>query len=229
MSRLFDFASDEYYHLYNRGTEKRNVFSNPSDYRRFHLLLHLANSVAPVRIRDRKSGQGLTSAKTILSQFAEEISERLVHVGAYCLMPNHFHMLVREIEPGNLSIFMQKLTTAYTMYFNKKYERVGALFQGTFKAKHVEDDGYLKYLFAYIHLNPIKLINPDWQKTDRQIDPQKIFFYLDAYEYSSFTDYAKTGHRPAVAIINPEAFPKYFSSVIEHREELLDWFALGKV
>src|SRR3989344_4623952 len=86
-----------------------------------------------------------------------ERRETLVDIGAFCLMPNHFHLLLREKEDGNISLFMKKLLTAYVMYFNKKYERTGSLFEGKFKSEPVREDNYLKYLFSYIHLNPIKL------------------------------------------------------------------------
>ena len=86
--------------------------------------------------------------------------ETLVDIGAYCLMPNHFHLLIRETAEGNISRFMLKLQTGYPMYFNKKYQRTGALFEGKFKAKHITNDNHLKYLFAYLHLNPVKITDP---------------------------------------------------------------------
>ena len=79
-------------------------------------------------------------------------------------MPNHFHILVKEKIENGISKFMGKLTTGYSMYFNKRYDRTGSLFQGVFKSVHADSDEYLKYLFAYIHLNPIKLINPEWKE-----------------------------------------------------------------
>jgi len=94
--------------------------------------------------------------------------EQLVNIVTYCLMSNHFHLLIYEKTEGGISKFMQKVTTAYTMYFNKSKQRTGALFQGKFKAKHASiNDNYLKYLVAYIHLNPIKLIDAQWKENGR--------------------------------------------------------------
>ena len=90
----------------------------------------------------------------IASIFNVKRAEGLTAIAAYCLMPNHFHILVHEKVEGGISKFMQKLMTSYTMYINKKYDRTGALFGSSFKAVHVTDDNHLKYLFAYINLNP---------------------------------------------------------------------------
>jgi putative transposase len=157
MQRSFHFAPREFYHLYNRGTEKRKIFLCRADYARFLALLYLANQETPTVLKI----QGRT-----LEELVEERSGTpLVEIATYCLMPNHFHLLVRGVEEGGVGKFMQKLTTGYTMYFNKKNERTGTLFQGRYKATHVADDRYLRYLISYIHLNPIKLIEPKWKET----------------------------------------------------------------
>jgi putative transposase len=220
MSRPFNFSPDEYYHLYNRGTEKRDVFITPVDWSRFILLLHLANNTKPLHLNNYR---GSTSAEL----FSEEITTRLVDIGAYCLMPNHFHILVREKDDTGISKFMHRLMTAYTMYFNKKHERSGSLFQGKFKARHVADDDYLKYLFAYIHLNPVKLINPRWQK-DGIGDSQSALKYLNGYGHSSFFDYTKKKNRPEKIILNRSVFPEYFVTIDEHVNELTDWLNFNK-
>ena len=102
-------------------------------------------------------------------------------------MPNHFHLLIREKTEGGIAKFMQKLCTGYTMYFNTKHERTGALFAGTFKSKHVPDDQYLKHLVSYIHLNPAKLFDPEWK--DGQGDLNSIKKNLKLYRYSSLADF----------------------------------------
>ena len=152
MARTFSFAIGEFYHIYNRGTEKRNIFASNSDRNHFLALLYFANQSEPADLKL----QGRTLSETV----EQKTGTPLVEIVAYCLMPNHFHLLIREIEEGGISKFMQKLTTGYTMYFNKWHERNGSLFQGRFKATHVADDRYLRYLISYIHLNPIKLIEP---------------------------------------------------------------------
>ena len=216
MSRLFNFAPDEYYHLYNRGTDKRDIFMDRDDYFRFFILLYLANGTEPVHLNNYR---GLASVEL----FGEDVPGRLVDIGAYCLMPNHFHLLVKEIKDGGLSIFMHKLLTAYTMYFNKKHERSGSLFQGTFKARHAASDDYLKYLFAYIHLNPVKLINSHWKDDGGIKNLPTTIKYLNNYRYSSFLDYVGQVDRPEKVILNPATFPEYFSTREDNLAELVDW------
>ncbi len=139
MNRKFSFASGEFYHLYNRGTDKRIIFNDDEDRERFTSLMFLCNSDRNIVYRDIPIG--LT--------YGYERGNTLVDILAYCLMPNHFHVLICGKNDGDVSLFMQKLSTAYSMYFNKKYKRTGGLFEGTFKAKHADTDEYLKYLFAY--------------------------------------------------------------------------------
>ena len=122
MSRAFAFTIKEYYHCYSRGTEKRKIFLNKKDYERFISLLFVCNSTKTIHLSD-------FSKKTFGEIFNIERGDSLVEIGAYCLMPNHFHLLLREKKQGGISLFMQKIITAYTMYFNKKYERTGSLFK----------------------------------------------------------------------------------------------------
>ncbi len=215
--RAVTFALGEYYHLYNRGTDKRIIFCDASDYKRFTELLFLCNSVGPVNMRD--------VYRDHRSAFTYTRGEQLVAIGAYCLMPNHFHVLATPLCEGGMTKFMNKLGTAYSMYFNKKYERSGALFQGRFKAQHVDDDVYLKYLYAYIHLNPVKLIQLDWKEKGIS-NVKHAFSYLATYPHSSFMHYLGVVRKEDV-ICSVEKFPTYFTDTAQHQNELLDW--LGKI
>ncbi|MDO8603900.1 MAG: transposase [bacterium] len=216
MSRNIDFSINEYYHLYNRGVDKRTVFMDAEDYKRFTALLYLANNTNSVHMNNLNH-RGLTS----LDVLSIEKGDTLVDIGAYCLMPNHFHVLVREKIESGISIFMQKVMTGYTMYFNKKYKRTGALFGGTFKAQHVARDTYLKYLFAYIHLNPIKLVDSNWKENGIS-DKKKAERYLNSYLYSSYLDFKGTD-REEKSILNKDAFPQYFSTNVEFRSFVSWW------
>jgi putative transposase len=211
-----EFAPEEYYHLYNRGTDKRHIFLDKADHMRFISLLYLCNSGIPIH----RSDLGKNAAKTI---FTREKETALVDIGAYCLMPNHFHILLREQSEGGISMFIQKLSTAYVMYFNKRYLRKGALFEGRFKSKHVSRDVYLKYLFAYIHLNPIGIIDKDWK--EHRISSKAVAKeFLQSYKYSSYLDYAQNAEiRPESAILNKLAFPKYFEEKNDFNTYLKDW------
>jgi len=139
-------------------------------------------------------------------------------------MPNHFHILITEKIEGGISKFMQKLSTAYSMYYNKKYERTGGLFEGKFKSQHANTDRYLKYLFSYTHLNPIKLIQRDWKEKGIRNKKDAIGF-LNKYLYSSYFDFIGE-KRVQNKILNIGAFPKYFSNKASFVEEIFEWLTL---
>lgn len=145
-------------------------------------------------------------------------------IGAYCLMDNHFHILLKEIKDNGISDFMAKLQTGYSMYFNTKYKRTGSLFEGTFKARHVgDDDEYLKYLYAYIHLNPVKLSGSGWEKESKHIaDPKKASQFLGHYEWSSYLDYCGLD-REENALLERSLFPDYFSEKGSFEKFHRDW------
>jgi putative transposase len=213
MARSFAFAPGEFYHVYNRGTEKRNIFSSRADHDRFLTLLYLCNQTAVVHLQ--------IQGRTLKELSDKREGEPLVAIVAYCLMPNHFHLLVHELQEGGLSKFMQKVMTGYTMYFNKKNDRNGSLFQGKFKATHVTDDRYLRYLVSYIHLNPVKLIEPKWKENsiaDRAAAEQ----YLAQYGPSSYRDYLGE-IRPENAILSPDVLPEYFDSGMKFKELVTEW------
>jgi len=198
MERKVSFAPGEYFHIYNRGTEKIKIFNNTNDYQRFLESLYLFNSTKRIVLRS------ISKKK----RFNYDREDTLVDIGAYCLMPNHFHLLIRSKNDFGVSNFMKKLLTAYSMYFNKKYNRSGVLFQGPFKAQHVTRDEYLKYLFSYIHLNPIKLVDKDWKEKGIQ-DFEQSRKFLNSYKNSSYVDYIGD-NRLESSILNKIAFPEYF-------------------
>ena len=206
--RQTPFALYEYYHVYNRGNSKQLIFKCPADYQRFQQLLFLCNTTESISFRNaQRSKAGL---------FGTPRTEPLVAIGAYALMPNHFHLLVTPIVEDGVSVFMQRLATAYVMYFNRKYDRAGSLFEGLFRSKHVDSDQYLKYLFAYTHLNPVRNSDRGRASVKEAID----------YTYSSLSDYFDN-ERDERLILNPEAFPNYFSDIIELRSELQTWLKIG--
>ena len=218
MTRPITFSAGEFYHIYNRGTDKRKIFSNSRDYERFLALMYLSNSTYPIHIRKEKS-----SLHELLKSDRGKV---LVDIGAYCLMPNRFHILIHERADNGISRFMQKLTTAYTMYFNKKNDRSGNLFQGVFKAKHADQDKYLQYLFSYIHLNPVVMIQSDWEETGiKNIKEAKKF--LDSFHYSSYKDYTNFSREEGI-ILNKGALPDYFEKTEDFKSMLDFWLNYKK-
>ena len=215
MKRNTDISIGEFYHIYNRGTDRREIFSDNYDYQRFVLQLYLCNNTGKIDLGD------LLKEKKPVDIFDCYKNETLVDIGAWCLMPNHFHILIKEKEAGGTVAFIQKLLTSHSKYYNKKYNRTGSLFEGPFKAKHLDCDQYLKYQFTYIHLNPISIIDGGW-KNKQIVDRQKAKDFLDKYKYSSYLDYCGID-RPEEKILNKTAFPKYFESKKDFTDMIDEW------
>lgn len=155
------YIENGYYHIYNRGVEKRLIFQDEQDYGVF--LSYLKEYLTPKDIGSLQSQLASPSAswrekdkivKAIhLNNFFDDIK-----LLSYCLMPNHFHLLINQFQSNSIDLFINSLNTRYVVYFNKKYKRVGPLFQGVYKAVLVETDEQLLYLSNYIHRNPIKRV-----------------------------------------------------------------------
>ena len=212
--RKTSFAVGEYYHLYNRGNSKQKIFLDKKDYDHFLKLLYICNSENNFVLRD--IGESL---------FDFDRNNIFVYIGAYCLMPNHFHILVKEKEEGGITKFMQKFSTAYVMYINTKYKRTGSLFEGKFKSQYLNTDKYLKYIFSYIHLNPLKLINKNW-RTSIIKDNSKLEKYLSTYKYSSYSEYIGE-NRIQSKILCKQVFPNYFPNGNQFKNEIKDWISFG--
>lgn len=210
--RKINFVQGEFYHVYNRGNSKQIIFKDNFDYQRFQILLYLCNATEKFKIEYlRKQKKDFYTVKR----------ECLVAIGSYCLMPNHYHILLTPLVDDGVSQFMKKIGTAYSMYFNHRYERSGSLFEGKFKAQWADEDEYLKYLFSYIHLNPLKLVNPDWKESG-PTSKDKIF--LDEYQYSSFFDLLHGNKRREQLVLNKDPFPKYFGNELP-TDHVYKWFS----
>lgn len=210
--RRHSIAPGEWYHCYTRGIDGRITFETPDDYNRFREALYIANSTKNI---DRGPIQHLDYRGVL----TVERDEPLVAIGAYCLMPNHFHLLLKEIVEGGIVKFMQKIGTSYTMYFNIKNKRVGSLFVGPFRSRHVDDDRYLARIVPYIHVNPVEIFEPQWKegvvKNIRSLERK-----LSAYPYSSFPDY-QGNTRVEKCIINQQETAELLSEKMPPLRTLL--------
>jgi len=214
------FSNGEYYHVYNRGTEKRKVFNLIADYRRFVEGIQKFNSRLSV---GHLINNGVSIAKP-------DSADAIVEMVAYCLMPNHFHFLLRQISDGGISKFIHKLSTGYTMYFNKRYERTGGLFQGTFKSKHIGDDAYLLHLSRYIHLNALELAAIDTIDKKRANDHLKNYCWTSYREYidDGLPEYLTSGRGIILEQVGGNSgYKKFVLSYINRRHEL-SRFSLDK-
>jgi len=211
--RKTKLLNDNYYHIYNRGTDKRQVFSDNSDYARFVHYLYEFNDKKFDRNISRKIERGLAS-------FIQGPRDLLVEIVAFCLMPNHFHLILKQLKDDGIAQFMQKVGTGYTMYFNKKNQRSGSLFQGTYKSISIEKDEYLNHLSRYIHLNPVELIESNWKMEGIKYW-DKVKEFLRSYRWSSYLDYAGIKNFPS--LINKEIIMSYFKDGASYTGFINNW------
>ncbi len=158
--RKTEFANDEYYHIYNRGVDKREVFCEEKDYLRFLIRMKEFNNNSSDSQRDyekRKSEKNRQNLKLGFGypkpsfRFLDML--KLVDIICYCLNSNHYHFILKQLMNNGISKFMHKLDLGYAKYFNIKYDRSGSLFQGSFKAKHIDTNEYLLWLSGYVNGN----------------------------------------------------------------------------
>ncbi|MEK9130130.1 MAG: transposase [Patescibacteria group bacterium] len=208
------FLNNNFYHIYNRGVDKRVIFQNQKDHYRFIHDLYEFNNKNPVLnyiqpMRKNINIENPTSKKRKL----------LVDIMCFCLMPNHFHLILRQKVENGITEFMRKLGTGYTNYFNTEYQRSGVLFQGRFKAIDIQKDEYLMHLSRYIHLNPIELIENNWKKNGIK-NYKKINDFLENYRWSSYLDFIDKKNFPS--IINNDFLMSYFKGGKDYKKFIFE-------
>lgn len=202
---------DQIYHIYNRGVEKRDIFTVDNDRRRFISYLYFFN--------DANATDNIRRLCDIRLE-TNDNREKLVEIIAFVLMDNHFHLLIKPAVENGVSVFMQKLGIGYTKYFNIKYKRVGPLFQGKYKFVQIETDEQLSYIPHYIHLNPVELIEPGW-KEKTITNPEKAFNFAKDYYWSSLADYL--GDNRFFNIIDKEILSEELGGSQEYEKDVNDW------
>lgn len=187
------------YHILNRGVEKRAIFLKNQDYARFVLALEFFNSQENIELWGlfhRTKGKDPHLIAKRIKQWRGKGRQPIVELMAFCLMPNHFHLIIREQQSDGIIRFMRKLG-GYANYFNRQCERSGPLFQGRYKAIEVKDIEQLQTLFAYVHANPMELWEPGW-KEFKVKNPKQALTKLKEYRWSSWPDYIGKKNFPHV-------------------------------
>lgn len=180
----------ELYHILNRGVDKRDVVIDDHDRVRFmHDLFVFNDEYATPHFNLGRRHADNTPRKP------------LVYIHAFCLMPNHYHLLLSPLIESGISLFMKKLNMGYSKYFNERYERSGALWQGKFKRILIERDAHFLYIPYYIHLNPLDLQFPEWRTGGVQ-DVTGAIEYLREYRWSSHLDYVGIKNFPSISYRN---------------------------
>lgn len=205
-ARITPLVTDQFYHLINCGTGAIPIFKDKHDYQKFlQVMLYYQNVNPPLRFA--KFMQLNRDQRNSFLNDLKQKKEFLVEIITYCLMPNHFHLLIKQIKDSGIHQFMRKLQDSYSRHFNLKYKRRGGLFEGRFKAVHIGNEAQLLHLNRYIHLNPYSayLI--------------KNFSELETYPYSSFGEYL--GNRED-EICQKEAISNCFSKGNKYKDFVLD-------
>lgn len=199
-SRIIPFVNDQFYHIYNRGSEKRTIFENQRDYQRFIKTLKYYQIEGP-------KPQFSKFPSPIIDKLDE--SKKIVDIITYCLMPNHFHLLLKQIKDHGITEFMGKLSNSYTKYYNTKHNRVGPLFQGEFKAVLIESNEQLVHISRYIHLNPII---------------SYLVKSLDQYEWSSYMEYMRNSSK---GFCSKDIILNQFKNAKNYQQFVLDQIGYG--
>jgi putative transposase len=188
----------DFYHVLNRGVEKRTLFMNDSDFLRFvHDLWEFNDSHRVLNVGyalNRSPGKGAPATKNAVRE-----RNRIVDIHAWVLMKNHYHMLLSERVEGGIAKFLQKLNIGYAKYFNEKYSRVGTLFQGRTKKILIKRDAHFMHILNYIHFNPLDYLSGarDWR--ERRVESSaRALNHLEKYRWSSFPDYLGKQNFPSI-------------------------------
>jgi len=195
------FANEEIYHIILRGLGDDLIFKDLNDYYRGIFSIYEFNNLKPVSIKYRRETRNRFK-KAVRERVSdnlveEDAREKLVEILCFCFMPNHIHLLIRQLKDGGITKFMRKVGAGYAGYFNRKNGRKGYVFQNRFRSVHIEDDNQLRVIFNYIHANPISLIEPGWkEKGIKNFD--KVIKFLEEYKWSSYRDYIGKENFPSV-------------------------------
>ncbi len=226
------FTNGEIYHIVNRGIDDNLIFKDINDYYRGIFSIYEFNTVDLIKIRERRRQREIfkkaCTGKTGETTVEPDKRNKLVEVLAFCLMPNHFHLLLKQLKDNGVTDFMRKVGTGYSGYFNRKYERKGHVFQNKFVDVRIKGDNQLKNIFVYIHTNSIAIIESRWKEGwVKEVSRAKDF--IENYKWSSYPDYLGNKNFPSVTHRNfilevmggRDGCKNFVDSWVEHKAEIL--------
>ena len=192
-------VNDEYYHIVVRAVGDTVVFDDEKDFYRGIFSIYEFNNSNPVEIwlrrMQRKKEKLLEKLGRPTSQFLDK-RDRFVDILAFAFMPNHLHLILKQLKDNGITEFMKKVNGGYAKYFNEKYKRMGHLFN-KFRAIHIKDDDQLRNVFLYVHTNLISLIEPGWKEKGIK-NPNKVIKFLENNKRHSYMDYIGKSAFPSV-------------------------------
>jgi REP element-mobilizing transposase RayT len=225
--RQVQFVPDQYYHVFNHGTEEREVFQSADDYKRFLISLIVFNDT---KASLHNLGRFVHDPGFLIKSYNPDQRNNLVEIIVFTLLPTHFHLFLKEKERGGISLFMHRLSKGYSRYFNLKYERNGTLWQGPFKAKLIDEEPYFVHIISYIHLNILDLYFSDWREGNFD-DWKTAESKMRKYSWSSYV-YHRTGKSDVsfmdLILQKQDWFSDYFPSSKDFEKNLQLWFQRAK-
>src|SRR3989338_619628 len=209
------------FHVLSRGVDKRKIFLDERDYYRFIHDLFEFNDKEPVNTTFHLfKKQYNVVRRRYIGKEEKKPRKLLVKILAFCLMPNHYHLLLEPLVENGIPLFTKKLNGGYSRYFNERYKRTGPLFSGKYKRILISDEAHFIHIPYYIHLNPLDLIMPLWR--NREIaDYGKAMKFLKSYRWSSHLDYFGKKNFPSVT--QREFLLKFFGGHNEYKNSVKDW------
>lgn len=224
--RKTQLSNGEIYHTIIRRIEGNLLFADTDDYFRGIFSIYEFNNANPVEIKKQRDSR--LNGDRVSFGF---IRDRLVEILAFCLMPNHIHLLLRQLKDGGITKFMNKFGAGYPAYFRRKHSKEtgspsadvnskGYFFQGRFASVHIDTEKQLKTVFAYIHTNPILLIEPGWKGGEIK-DYLKAVEFLENYRWSSYLDYVGKNNFPSV--IDRDFFSNLLGGKEECKKFITEW------
>lgn len=194
------FENGNIVHIILRGINGNKIFKDINDYYRGIFSIYEFNDLNPVNIKRRREIRNSFKKKIRRGRASTDFIDkrnRVVDFLSFCFMPNHIHLLLKQIKDNGITKFMSKVGTGYGGYFNRKYKRKGHVFQERFNSVHIENENQLRVAFAYIHTNPLSLMYPKWKEI-RIKNPDEAMNFLESYRWSSYLDCIGTKNFPSV-------------------------------
>lgn len=225
--RKEQFFNEGVYHLTTRAIDDNLIFKTTDDYYRGIFSIYEFNNSKAITIRERriarkriKELEKTNRDRVSVADSVADERDKLVEIFAFCFMPNHIHLLVKQIKDNGITNFMKKFGIGYGGYFNRKYQRKGYVFQNRFKCVHIKDDNQLKTIFTYIHTNPISLMQPNWKEKGLD-NPEEVIKFLEDYKWSSYPDYISDKNFPSVT--NRDFMTEVMSGIDGYRAAIENW------
>ncbi len=213
----------EFYHILNRGVDKRKIFLDKQDYFRFiHDLFELNNQdvVHYTFYKFQKFNKNKDTECPCIQKESRKPRKLLVDIHSFCAMPNHYHFLLNPRVENGIPRFMHKLNMGYSKYFNEKYKRKGTLFEGRYKSILIKQESHFYHLPYYIHLNPLDLKFPEWREGKLR-NYKEAMKFLENYRWSSHLDYI--GKKNFPSITKREFLLRVFGGEKEYRKSIRQW------